>query len=164
MIDALHSGLPLRIRVETELWRDRFFDSQEGVVEWRASVTYDPLERRYQVTAAESPAVDLAVATLEEVRVQLGQSLPITVRPGTPGRYYYLTTVELETLSLSDLEELERWLQGELAPVVREEQDMESAVGRGLKRFFVRALGLPALRFRTRTDTFEFSGSDGRQR
>ena len=31
---ALHSGLPLRIRVVAELWKDGFFVSQNGRAEW----------------------------------------------------------------------------------------------------------------------------------
>ncbi|MGD8322569.1 MAG: hypothetical protein PVJ02_19105, partial [Gemmatimonadota bacterium] len=37
---ALHSGLPLRIQIVAELWKDGFFDSQKGRAEWRASVLY----------------------------------------------------------------------------------------------------------------------------
>ena len=79
----------------------------------------------------------------------------MTVEPTRPGRYYYLGKVEVETLSLSDLEELQRWLRGDLAPAVAGDEEIGSAVGRGVGRVFVRILGLHARRFKVRTPKFE---------
>ncbi len=160
LLDALHSGLPLRVRVRSELWHDGFFDSQRGRAEWRASITYEPLEGAYRILGGESPRMDSPGASLQEARDALNTDIPIDLRPIQPGRYYFITTVEVETLSLSDLEELQRWLRGEVASAVREESDVERAMGRGLERFFVRALGLPVLRFRARSDAFEYRQPD----
>jgi hypothetical protein len=63
--------------------------------------------------------------------------------------------VEMETLSLSDLEELQRWLQGDLAPAVVGEERVGSALARGVRRLLVRMLGLPAKRFQLRSPVFE---------
>lgn len=158
--DALHSGLPLRVQVVAELWRDRFFDSQEGRAEWRATVVYDPLERQYRVRTSD-PSADTAsqgrrVATLGAVRDELQRAFTVPLRPAREGTFYYTATLEVETLSLSDLEELQRWLQGELAPAVGGEGDVEGAVGRGVRRLMVRMLGLPARRVRARTEPFPF--------
>ncbi len=154
--NALHSGLPLRIRILTELWDDGFFDSQEGTYEWRASVLYDPVSLRYRVQTMAPVEQDLILNTFAEAGEAIQLTLPIPLSPTREGRFYYLVRVVVETLSLSDLEELQRWLRGDLAPVVSGEQDMESAVGRGFGRLFVRLLGLPARRFQLRTETFEF--------
>lgn len=163
---ALHSGLPLRIHVVAELWKDRFFDSQEGRAEWRASVVYDPLERRYHISssgAAEGgpPPEGASVASLSAVRAELQRSFSVPLRPRSEGTFYYMATVEVETLSLSDLEELQRWLQGELAPAVGGEGNVEGALGRGVRRLMVRMLGLPARRVRTRTTPFPFDPGEG---
>ena len=154
--NALHSGLPLRIRILTELWDDGFFDSQEGTYEWRASVLYDPVSLRYRVQTMAPVEQDLILNTFAEAGEAIQLTLPIPLSPTREGRFYYLVRVVVETLSLSDLEELQRWLRGDLAPVVSGDQDMESAVGRGFGRLFVRLLGLPARRFQLRTETFEF--------
>lgn len=151
--EAVRSGLPLRIRIIVQLWKDGFFDSQKGQHEWRASVVYDPLTRRYQVQAGGNPEVE--VNTLTQVRATLQQTLPIPIRPLEEGRYYYLALVEMETLSLSDLEELQRWLRGDLGAVVSGEDDMEGALGKGIRRVFVRMLGLPARKFQVRSPRFE---------
>lgn len=159
--NALESGLPLRILVRTQLWKDRFFDSQEGRAEWRASVVFDPLDETYRVQASGSPGLDLTLASLAEARLALQQNFRVPLTPAEPGRYYYLARVEVETLSLSDLEELERWLRGDLAPAVGSDQDVEGAVARGVRRLFVRVLGLPTRRFELRTETFEYPPGRG---
>ncbi|HZD05494.1 MAG TPA: DUF4390 domain-containing protein, partial [Longimicrobiales bacterium] len=163
---ALLSGLPLRVRVVAELWKDRFFDSQEGRAEWRASVLYDPLEHRYRIRTApqEEEGADPGnhtVATLAAVRSELQRTFSVPLRPESEGTYYYMATVEVETLSLSDLEELQRWLRGELAPAVSGEGNVEGAVGRGVKRLMVRLLGLPVRRIRVRTEAFPFDPGVG---
>ncbi|HEX7050775.1 MAG TPA: hypothetical protein VF188_11275, partial [Longimicrobiales bacterium] len=74
--------------------------------------------------------------------------------PVRSGRYYYTATLELETLSLSDLEELERWLEGELEPAVSGEGSVPGALGQGMKRLLIRVLGLPARTFEARSEMF----------
>ena len=119
-----------------------------------ASVIYDPLEQNYRVSGASAGEEEVR-ASLEGASTILRRPFLLPLRPGRSGRYYYVTVVEVETLSLSDLEELRRWLRGDLAPVVAGERDVESAVARGFRRLVVRALGLPARRVRVRTPTFE---------
>jgi hypothetical protein len=62
--------------------------------------------------------------------------------------------MEIETLSLSDLEELERWLQGELQPAVSGKRSVPGAVGQGAKRIMIRMLGLPTRRLEAKTEKF----------
>jgi hypothetical protein len=66
--------------------------------------------------------------------------------------------MEVETLSLSDLEELRHWLQGDLGPAMDRNNELGSALGRGLRRILVRALGLPMQRFEARTQVFAWEG------
>src|SRR5688572_5458189 len=94
---ALHSGLPVRIRVVAELWRDRFFDSEEARAEWRATVVYEPLERTYRVqTSGESE--ERIVPSLAEAGQVLSRRVRVGLRPGERGRYYYIAHLEAETL------------------------------------------------------------------
>lgn len=153
---SLEAGLPVRIRVVVELWRDRFFDEQVGRTEWRASVQHDPLEGTYRIQTAEEVA--RSVTSVEEAGALLSGLMDVPLRPTRPGRYYYLARVEVETLSLSDLDELRRWLQGDVAPAVEGEGGVGSALGRGLQRLLIRVLGLPAERYQARSRTFDFSG------
>jgi hypothetical protein len=154
ILNAVHDGLPLRIRILVQLWKDGFFDDQKGQHEWRGTLIFDPLTRRYRVQSMARPGAEEEVNTLEEVRGAFQQTLNIPITPPEPGRYYYMADVQMETLSLSDLEELQRWLQGELAPAVAGEQDVEGALAKGFRRVLVRMLGLPARRFQIQSPTF----------
>lgn len=154
--EALHSGLPVRIRIVAELWKDAFFDRPRGRGEWRASVVYEPLESRYRVATGGDASAELTADTLPEVHEALRSGFRLPLRPREEGKFYYLGQVEVETLSLSDLEELQRWLRGDLAPAVVGDQPVQTAVGRGVRRALIRILGLPARRFRVKTPSFEF--------
>lgn len=160
LVRALHSGLPLRIQVEAELWRDGFFDSQRGQGEWRASVLFDPLEQRYRVATGGAGAAELSVDSLAAAREALQAAFVLPLQPFEDGRYYYLGQVQIETLSLSDLDELQRWLRGDLASAGGGEEEVGTAVGRGVHKVLVRVLGIPARRYRVRTEPFVFGGRD----
>ncbi len=156
--NSLERGLPVRIRVVTELWRDRFIDAQEGRFEWRASVRLDPLERTYVVETGAGAT--LSATTLPEVARILSDRLQVPLQPQRSGRYYYLGRLEVETLSLSDLDELRRWMRGEMGPAVEGQEGggVGSALGRGFQRLLVRVLGLPAERYQARSRSFDFPG------
>ncbi len=154
LTETVLSGLPLRIRIQTQLWDDGFFDNEVARHEWRASVIYDPLTRRYRIQTGTETGTIREVNTLDEARLTLQQTLTLPLRPRRPGRYYYIADVEMETLSLSDLEELERWLQGELGPAMAEGDDVSGALSRGFRRVLVRMLGLPTRKFQVRSESF----------
>lgn len=156
---ALHSGLPIRVLLEVELWKDRFFDSQRGKAEWRATVVYEPLDRTYSVQTSTTPGTAV-LGTLDEASRHLSEAFSLSLRPREEGRFYYGGSLEVETLSLSDLEELQRWLRGDVTPAVSGERDVDAALEGGIRRIVVRMLGLPARRFRVRTPTFEISGKE----
>jgi len=156
---ALHSGLPVRIEVRVELWKDGFFDQQEQGGTWRASVIHDAVTQSYEFTVGDDGPVP--IPSLDAVGELLQSAFDLEVGPSSSGRYYYLAEVQMETLSLSDLEELRRWLQGDLGAVVRGDRSPETAVTRGLRRIMVRALRLPARRERLRTDTFTWTANQG---
>ncbi len=157
--EALSSGLPVRIHIVTELWRDGVVDALERRSEWRATVILDPLGNRYRVEAG--PADPGEGSTTQEVTTDLAaidrileRTLRIPIRPGRSGTYYYLARLELETLAPSDLDDLSRWLRGDLGPAV-EGGGIAGAVGRGLRRLLVGILGLPVQRFEVRSERFE---------
>jgi hypothetical protein len=163
LVESVETGLPLRIRLRIQLWKDGFFDNQKGQFEWRSSIIFDPLTRRYRVQTSERTGAEVEVNTLEEAQAALEMTLTVPLRPRESGRYYYVASVDLETLSLSDLEELQRWLQGELGPAVAGEQDVEGALAKGARRVLVRMLGLPARRLTFTSPKFpvEIGGSGG---
>ncbi|MGH7505631.1 MAG: hypothetical protein ACRELX_08255 [Longimicrobiales bacterium] len=150
---ATRSGLPIRLRIRVELWRDGFFDDLEGSDSWTTVLLFEPLDRHYIVRPRSGRA--LRYTSYRSARLALETAYPLTMKPRRSGRYYYTATLEVETLSLSDLDELERWLQGELQPAVSGERSIPGAVAQGAKRLMIRVLGLPTKHFDARSGRFE---------
>lgn len=150
--EAVRSGLPLRIDVRVELWRDGFFDGLEGGEDWAAVLLFEPLERQFVVRPAAGTA--RRFTDYADARNAIESDYLLTLAPRRSGRYYYTATLEIETLSLSDLEELERWLRGELGPAVSGERSVIDAMGEGARRLLIRLLGLPSRRIEARSERF----------
>lgn len=149
--DALESGLPLRIHLRVELWEKRLLDRLVDAQEIAIAAVQDPLDRRYVLEFRRSERRFLTLPALQEgVQAALRPDL----RASGAGRFYYLATLQVETLSLSDLDELRRWLRGEVAPAIAGERPPERAVGIGMQRLLIRVLGLPTRSFEARSPTF----------
>lgn len=149
---ALESALPLRFHLRVELWRKGTFDRLDQLDERSAALMQDPVSGSYTI---ESPGRSHRVHTLPAAADALAMLLNTELRPNRGGRYYYLATLEVETLSLSDLDELRRWLRGEVAPAVEGRRPPLRALERGLQRLMVRVIGLPTRRFEARSADFE---------
>jgi hypothetical protein len=155
--NAVKSGLPLRVRVRVELWKDELFDDLKGSQRWDGTLSYQPLEEHFLVRTVGSPPTERRLPTYAAARTVLETELVWSLRPSASGRYYYTANVEVETLSLSDFEELERWLRGGLKPAVSGDRSVAEAVGEGAKRLLMRALDLPARTLELRTERFRYS-------
>jgi hypothetical protein len=149
--DALHSGLPLRLHLRVELWRDAIFDQLADAQEALLALSYDPLDRSYLFEAGRTPQ---RFATLADAEAAIGSIFLLPLGPRGSGRYYYLASLEVETLSLSDLDELRRWLRGDARAAVTGRTPVGRAVERGLRRAFVRVVGLATRRYESRTPSF----------
>ena len=71
------------------------------------------------------------------------------------GRYFYNLVLDVEMLSLSDLDEVEHWLRGELRPAVQGKRNPAGVVGRGLRTLFVRLLGAERRHYEVRSKEFK---------
>jgi hypothetical protein len=152
LADAVRSGLPLRLRVRVELWHDGFIDDLESTETWATVLLFEPLERQYIVRPPAGTA--RRFGAYADARAAIESQYTLALAPQRSGRYYYRATLEIETLSLSDLDELERWLRGELGPAVSGQRSIGTAIGEGAKRLLIRVLGLPSRRVETRSERF----------
>jgi hypothetical protein len=154
-VALMRSGFPLRLHYRLELWRVRasWFDQFVREAAWDAVARHDPLADDF-VLIRQGGAVT-RYATPEELAHALDIPYTVTMRPGGsgPGRYYFLARLEVTTLNDSDLQELSRWLSGDVGPAVSGERNLGEALARGAQRVLVRLAGLPRQRLEARSTT-----------
>ncbi len=157
-LTMLSSGFPVRLHYQIELWRARegWFDALERAVEWDVVVRHEPLLDQYTVTRLIArQRREYRYATTDALSAALSQAYRVAVANGITGRLYYVATLEITTLSDSDLDELERFLKGDLTPAAEGQGDVGSAVGRGAKRLVLKLAGLPSLSLSSQSERFE---------
>lgn len=158
MRELLRSGFPARLAFRVELWADeRFFDQLERVAEWQVDVRLRGVDQRYEVTQIVGGQV-LSLGSFSDLRdaesaVARPLRVPI-VPPASAGRFYYQASLSVRTLSVSDLDEVNAWLRGELRPAVRGERNPGTALTRGLRSLTTRLLGGERREYGARSATF----------
>ena len=153
---ALRSGLPVRLHYRVEVWRSRdgWFDNFAQQVEWDVVVRHEPLLDQYTLlTLVGKRRQERRYATLDAVGAALAFAYQVNIRLEEPGGYYYAASLQVSTLSDSDLDELKRFLAGDLGEAA-EGNGIGDAVGRGTTRFLLRLAGLPSLRLEARSPRF----------
>ena len=156
--DLLRAGFPARLHFRCELWRnERLNNTLDAAVEWDMLVRFDQLNRKYEVyrIVGEQASRLGRLDTIEEAEALVERPFRIMAPPMRRGRsYYYDSSVDVEVLSLSDLDEVERWLRGEVRPALRGDRNPGTAVTRTVRTFFVRLLGGERRHYQTQTKTF----------
>ncbi len=155
-LSTLRSGLPVRLHYRVEVWRSRngWLDQLNRQVYWDVVIRHEPLLDQYtMLTIFGSRVQERRYATLDALTAALAFAYQINISPAEAGSYYYSATLEVSTLSDSDLDELERFLEGEIEPA-RGREGIGDALGRGATRFLLRLAGLPSLRLEARTQRF----------
>lgn len=158
LIRPLISGLPLRFHFRVELWHDEFI--ADGLVDrltWSLVLYQEPLSSEYRMSYSWDPEAQEFFTSLEAAAVALERWYLAPLRAPEPGsgRYYYEAQLEVEILSLGDLDELEHWLRGEVGTQEPESGGgLAGLLGRGFKRLFIRLIGLSARKFEARSESF----------
>ncbi len=154
LVRPLLSGLPLRFHFQVELWHDQFL--ADGLVSrssWSLFLYQEPLSGNYSLTRSWDPGRDVWFPNLNAATraLEVWYLAPMQGPQPNSGRYYYDARLEIEILSLGDLDELERWLRGDVGD---DGANVGNVLGRGLKRLFIRLIGLSARRYQARTELF----------
>ena len=158
MRDLLANGFPARLHYRLERWAGgRWFDDLKAASEWDVILKYEVLGKKYQaVRVVNKKATSLGeFTTLEDASSAVEAPYKTTIAlPKKGQRGYYNLLLDVETLSLSDLDEVERWLRGELKPAVSGKKNPGTAIGRGVRTLVVRLLGGEKRHYEARTGTF----------
>ena len=156
--ELVRSGFPAQMHFRLELWRvGRWVNELERSIEWDVVVGYDPASQSYRVRRRLANQVeDLgAFPTLTSAQAAAERPVRVPLAPRQTGRrYYYNLVLDVEALSVSDLDQLERWLRGELRPAVRGDGNPLSAIGSGARTLVTRILGGERRHYEKRSGTF----------
>jgi hypothetical protein len=158
MLDLIRNGFPARLHYRMERWSTGgWFDDIAAEAEWDVVVRYDALSKLFQVYRIVGKTTT-ALGSYEnindaEAAIDAPFTAPISV-PRKGRKSYYNLVLDIETLSLTELDEVERWLRGELKPAVRGKKNPGTAMGRGVRTVMVRILGGEKRKYETRSGTF----------
>lgn len=157
--DLLANGFPARIAIDVELWASgRFGDQRLGGVRSERVVRFDALAGAYRLARVVGDSIIPegrypTLAALTDA-IATPQRIPLAPPTGRTGMYYS-ARVTIETLTRSDLAEVERWLRGDVRPALAGERDPTSPVTRGLRTLFSRLLGGQVVRVEARSAPFD---------
>jgi hypothetical protein len=120
--ELLRAGFPTRIHYRLELWRKGgwIFDDPNGHVDLYVEVNWDPTAQLYQVVRRQDQPVLLenfgGFETATSADARFGRPFRASLHPNRSGRFYYNLMVDVQTLSESDLDALQQFFKGPLAP------------------------------------------------
>jgi hypothetical protein len=156
--DLLRNGFPVHVHYRTELWSaGRWFNELQNSYEWDAVIRYDQLDHTYEVVRIVGDQVTPLGEYTQYSAAQAAAERLYRVPIGAPPRgrrSFYSVVIDVETLSLSDLDELERWLRGELRPSLQGRRNPGTALGRGARTLMARMLGAETRHYERRSGTF----------
>ncbi len=157
--ELLRNGFDVRVHLRAELWRTgRWFDDPVSRYEWDFIVHFDQFDQTFEVARLTDGATVTPLGTyrrFSDAQAALGLPFaPPLARPMTGRRYYYAVQADVETLDLKDLDEVTRWLRGELAPAVQGRKNPGTAFGRGVRTLVSRVLGGEVRRLEARSPRF----------
>jgi hypothetical protein len=153
---ALKNGFPVHYHFRLELWRKAaLFDHLARDAEWDAFVRLDPLTNEYDLIRSTGSVEHFP--TIEAVSRALASPYHVDLLPpaGSGTRYYYVATLDIESLSESELAEVERWLKGDVGPAISRTGNIGDALAQAARRLLIRFSGLPRRRLETRSGAFE---------
>lgn len=152
----LASGFPVRLHYRLEIYRSRsFVDAFVRQTEWDLVIRHEPLLDQYQVAEVFRNAQRVyRYAGKDDLTAGLAIPREVRMAPRGAGEYYYVVTLEVSTLSDSDIKELERFLSGDVGPAATGSEQVGSAFTNVIRRLMLSVSGLPSLSIEKRTDKF----------
>jgi hypothetical protein len=141
--EHLRNGFPARVRYRLELWRrGGIFDAIEDRTEWNVLVSFEPATQVYNMIRHSSDDQVRenfgGFQSVTSAEAQLGRPFKPPLHPRRSGRYYYHLIVDVQTVTGSDLEEVQQWLRGPTSPG---KTNPLATLRSGLSALFSRVIG-----------------------
>ncbi len=143
--ELIRNGFPARLHYKLERWAaGTFVNDVKATKEWEVIVEYDALENQYRVMrVTDEKAVVLGTFDkLRDAETKVAEPYRVSITlPKQGEKGYYALKLQVEAMSLGDLDEVRRWLKGELRPVVRGRRSPGTALTIGVRTLLVHLLG-----------------------
>ncbi len=156
--ELIRNGFPARLHFKIERWTGGGLANEvKSTADWEVIVEYDALNKIFRVVRATT---DRAIVLgeykeLRDAEIKVAEAYePLVAPPKAGQKSYYTVTLDVEAMSLSDLDEVRRWVKGELRPAMRGKRNPGTAVTTGVRRFFVKLLGGERVRYQANTGVF----------
>jgi hypothetical protein len=157
--ELLRNGFDVRVHLQVELWKiGRFFNDVVTRAEWDLLLHFDQFDQVFDVARVDAAGNVTPLGTYRRlIDAKTALALPYAPpmpQPRSGQRHYYSVRADIETLDLKDLDELTRWLRGELAPAVQGRKNPGTALTRGVRTLVSRVMGGEVRRLETRSPRF----------
>ncbi len=158
--ELLRNGFPARIHYRLELWEKGGLtgDDRTSFIEWDVLVAFDPTSQLFNVIRRSTLGPNVVAenfggfSTLALAEAQFGRPYHAAIHPERSGHFYYDLTVDVQTLTVSDLDALQQWLRGSSAP---QHSNVFKGIWSGLGTLVSRILGGDKRKYEQRSDVFD---------
>ena len=157
--ELLRNGFPTSLHFRAEVWTEgRWFDEVVDRAEWDVRVTYDLLDRTYDVFRRSRVDFTPLGTYSQFADARAASELMFTPTLKFPvGKKGYITVrVDVVTLDNTDLAEMQRWLKGEAKPAVQGKRNPGTAIANGLRTLISRLLGGESRHFDKQSAVMQF--------
>jgi len=156
--ELINAGFPARFHFRVELWSaGRFFDDFQQAGEFDVLVRFLPAEKMYEVTQIQNdrafPLGKFTAVTDAERAIARPNAAPVAARRMSKAQYYQ-ATLTVEALSAKDIDEVTRWLQGDVEPGMTGRANPASILSRGFRTALSRVLGGEKTEYEATTPRF----------
>lgn len=155
----MRSGFPVRVHVKAELWRSRtLLDEISAEAEWDFFIRFDTFDSEYEVVRIVGDSITQLGRFEKLADAQRAAEAPFALRLPIPprGRSVYINVqADVQTIEMTDLDELMAWLRGEARPAVQGKKNPTNVVGGALRSIGSRLLGGQVRHLEARTKPFK---------
>lgn len=141
--EPLAAGFPARFHFRVDLYTEGLLNQLERTVEYDMIVRRIALENAYEVVLLIDRPFSLGkFSRIEDAERAVGRRtrVPITALR-TTRKMYYKVALEVQVIESSDLDEVDRWLRGNIEPALKGRTNPGTALTRGLRSIAARLLG-----------------------
>lgn len=156
--EPLAAGFPARFHFLVTLWSEGGLANRVvRRTEYTVLVSYIAMEKKYQVVQVvnDRPFSLGKFDRVENAEAAIARPARVAITAiRSSHKLYYRVTLDVEILQLSDLDEVNRWLKGELEPAIHGQRDPGTALARSIRRLVARVLGGETSEYEAQTPTF----------